>query len=335
MGAPGTVAAISSNWRMKLTDGDVLHGSLESWADQHLIVRPDVAPEAEVGIAAGTLDRLWHGDPMDQTKAEAMHTERGDEDTASVRKEGDIVAVRGAAAGVDGNELIFRYEGEDRRINLANLIGIIFAERPAAKADDSFHQVVRFVDGEQLSGRWISLEKNTFVLETDGQTQSKFKRGAVGGIDFRNGRLIYLSDLTPSKVEQTPFFDQLIPYQTDAALGGGPLRLGNAIYDKGLAVHSRCVLEYDLGGRFDRFKTKMGFEPGGGALGDAVVRVLGDGKPLYENTQARGSDPPVDIDVDVTNVAHLTLEVDFGNGQDVGGRVVWADARAVRAKTGG
>jgi hypothetical protein len=154
----------------------------------------------------------------------------------------------------------------------------------------------------------------------------------LAGIDFKNGRLAYVSDLSPVKVEQTPYFDRLIPYRTDVSLGGGPLKLSDGTYSKGLAVHSRCVLEYALDGRFERFKTKLGFEPGAGTMGRAAVRVLGDGKTLFENADAKGEDKPTAIDVEVTGVAKLTLEVDFGQGQDVGDRVIWADARLLRAK---
>jgi hypothetical protein len=337
MPASTTPALVNSpNWRIKLADGDALHGTLQTWADQQIVVRPDAAPAAGVQIDAQALDWAWHGEPADQAKAEAMNTTRGDEDTAFVRKEkdADIVAIRGTAVGIDGDELVFRYEGDDRKINLAKVIGIVFAQHPA-KPDDSFHQVIRFAVGEQISGHWMSLDHNVLVFGTAPGKQAKFQLSSVAGIDFRNGRIAYLSDLMPSKVEQTPFFDGMIPYKTDAALGGGPLKLGDKVYDKGLAVHSRCLLEYDLGGRFDRFKTKMGFEPGAGALGDASVRVLGDDKPLYENKAAKGTDSPVAIDVDTTGVSHLTLEVDLGNGQGVGDRVVWADARVMRAKVGG
>jgi hypothetical protein len=337
---PATTApamANSANWRMKLTNGDSLHGALESWSDQHLLFRPDVAHDAQVQVAAALLDTLWHGSDADEAKARAMSTTRGDQDTALVckDKDADIIAVRGAAVGIDGNELIFHYEDADRRINLAKIIGIIFADHSTSKADDIFHQVIHFTDGEQLSGHWTALANNVLTMETDQRKPANFALSALTAIDFRNGRLAYISDMTPSKVEQTPFFDEVIPYKTDTALGGGPLRLADKVYDKGLAVHSRCVLEYDLGGRFDRFKTMMGFESGAGALGDAVVRVLGDGKALYENNRAKGTDSPVAIDLDLTGISHLTLEVDFGEGQDVGDRVVWADARAVRTKVGG
>jgi hypothetical protein len=327
----------SSNWRMKLTNGDALHGTIESWADQHLMFKPDAAPAAEVGIAEMSIDRLWHGDAADQAKAEAMNAARGDDDIAFVQKEkdADIVVVHGTATGIDEDELVFQYEGADRRIKLNRIIGIETAQHTSVKTDDSFHQVLRFADGEQISGQWKSMQNDVITLETDHGMQTRVPLSSVAGIDFRNGRIVYLSDLTPSRVEQTPFFDQVMPYKTDAALGGGPLKLGNQTYDKGLAVHSRCVLEYSLAGRFDRFKAKMGFEPGVGALGDAMVRVIGDGTPLYENTHAKGTDSPIGIDVDVKGISQLTLEVDFGTGQDVGDRIVWADARVLRAKVGG
>ena len=59
--------------------------------------------------------------------------------------------------------------------------------------------------------------------------------------------------------------------------------------------------------------------------------MIGDGKPLFERPDFRGDEPPADLDLDVSGVKRLTLEVDFGEGQDVGDRVVWANPRLLRA----
>ena len=40
---------------------------------------------------------------------------------------------------------------------------------------------------------------------------------------------------------------------------------------------------------------------------------------------------PSDINLKVDGVQRLTLEVDFGKNQDVGDRVVWANARLLRS----
>ena len=70
---------------------------------------------------------------------------------------------------------------------------------------------------------------------------------------------------------------------------------------------------------------------GTGYLGQAIVRVVGDGKMLFEQSDARGDQPPFDVSVNLSGVQRLTLEVDFGKGQDVGDRVVWANARLLRS----
>jgi hypothetical protein len=155
----------------------------------------------------------------------------------------------------------------------------------------------------------------------------------VYSIDFLDGRLAYLSDLTPAKVEQTAYFGRVMPWRADQSLEGGPLRLTDGQYTKGIAMHSRCVLEYQIDGGFERFAAKVGFEQPAGANGCAAVRLLGDGRVLYENADARGDQPPAMVDVDVSSTQRLTLEVDFGKVPEVGARVIWANARLLRAKT--
>jgi hypothetical protein len=155
---------------------------------------------------------------------------------------------------------------------------------------------------------------------------------SITTIDFLNGRVTYLTDLKPTKVEQTPYFGRLIPYQINKSLTGGPLVLSDGTITRGIAVHSRCVLTYDVSTGFDRFKTKLGFQQPEGQLGRVSARVLGDGKVLYENADARGDQPPVEIDVPTVGLKTLVLEIDFGKDQDVGDRVVWGNPRLLRGK---
>src|SRR5204862_752574 len=119
------------------------------------------------------------------------------------------------------------------------------------------------------------------------------------------------------------------------SLPGGPIKLADGEHAKGISVHARTVLRYDIGRRFERFRAKVGFQQPDGKIGRATVRVLGDdGKVLHEIADARGEQPPADLDLSVAGVSRLTLEVDFGADQDVGDRVAWADARLIRAKAG-
>jgi hypothetical protein len=159
----------------------------------------------------------------------------------------------------------------------------------------------------------------------------KIRLSSISSIDFLNGRVSSLCDFKPTKVEQTPYFGRVMPYQIDKSLTGGPMVLSDGQCPRGIAVHSHCLLEYDVTG-YDRFKTRLGFQVPEGTSGRVLARVLGDGKVLYENLDARGDQPPIDIDVPLTGVKTLTLLIDFGKDQDVGDRVIWANPRLVRLK---
>src|SRR5262249_43410308 len=95
-------------------------------------------------------------------------------------------------------------------------------------------------------------------------------------------------------------------------------------------VHSRCVLTYDLGGEFAQFRALLGFDEDAGERGRVVCRVSADGRELFVKPDFRSTEKPVPIDVALKGAKQLRLEVDFGDDEDVGARVIWANARLYR-----
>lgn len=69
--------------------------------------------------------------------------------------------------------------------------------------------------------------------------------------------------------------------------------------------------EYNLGGKYKTFKAEIGvddeFKSG---VSTFIVRVLGDNKLLYETPSFKGGDFSLPIEVDVTSVIRLAIEVD-------------------------
>ena len=63
---------------------------------------------------------------------------------------------------------------------------------------------------------------------------------SISSVDVHNTRVVSLSELKPDRVEQTPFFDRVIPWRVDSSLDGGPLKLNDGQqYARGIAMHSR------------------------------------------------------------------------------------------------
>jgi hypothetical protein len=327
--APASQPTLNQSVQIQLTDGDQFHAMLQSWANQKVSLH--LSAGTSLSLPSTGIAEIWVGDSQQQTKARQLNIEPGPEDVALVAKDDGIVAVKGLVQGIIGNALVFNYDNQDRKINLSKLVGVLLRSNSPAPIT-GFHQLVHTDTGDDFSGTVSAIDGNSLVLASPGGATLTLALSSITTIDFLNGRVTYLTDLKPAKVEQTPYFGRVIPYKINQSLNGGPLVLSDGPAARGIAVHSRCVLQYDVRSGFDRFKTRLGFQQPEGHDGRVLARVLGDGKPLYENPDARGDQPPIEIDVPLAGIRTLTLEIDFGNDQDVGDRVVWANPRLLRGK---
>jgi hypothetical protein len=319
------------NARVMLADDDRLLGTLTGWSDKRIRFRPNLDASTTIEISVTSLRQLWCGSADQIKKAQAMKEEAGLEDIAFAAKEDDVIAVRGIVIGIDGDSLHFRYDNADRKIALNRLVGIVMAKPEEMPADDALYESVQFINDDQLSGKLLGIDGRNLSLQTRAGSSVRVPIEQIAKIVTHNGRLTYLGDLKPAKVEQIPYFDRVMEYRVDKSLNGKPITLADGTYPHGISVHSRCVLTYNLDGRFNEFRSKVGFQLPEGKVGQAAIRVTGDGKTLYENLDARGDQPPADLKLPVANVRELKLEVDYGKNDDVGDRVAWANARVLRA----
>jgi hypothetical protein len=90
------------------------------------------------------------------------------------------------------------------------------------------------------------------------------------------------------------------------------------------------VLTYDLGGDFATFRAILGFDEDAGERGRVACRVFVDQKELFSRPDFRSNEKAIPVEVDVKGAQQLRLEVDFGEDEDVGDRVIWANARLYR-----
>jgi hypothetical protein len=64
--------------------------------------------------------------------------------------------------------------------------------------------------------------------------------------------------------------------------------------------------------------------------GRVACRVLGDGRELFAEKDLRADQEPRPLELDVAGVSQLTLEIDFGEDENICDRVIWAGARLYR-----
>lgn len=299
-------------------------------SSQPAAAAPPGAPGASPATASATGESTAQTEsPSDRWRRELASP--GESDQVLVRaRDAALTTVAGSVQALREGKLAMLYEGQSRNIDRTRVVGIVFAAHPAPAAARTPFQRFHFVDGQRLSGTWVAIAGDRFELLTAWDARWEIPAGSLREITAHNGRMVYLSDLEPASVEQVPYFGRVRELRRDQSLSGGPLRVGDSTFAKGLAVHSKTVLSYAIDGAFAQFRATLGFDPAAGRQGRVACRVLGDGRELFADADLRADEPAAVLDLPVAGVGTLVLEVDFGEFEDAGDDVIWGNPQLFR-----
>ncbi len=190
----------------------------------------------------------------------------------------------------------------------------------------------------RLSGRFQGIRNKHLILGDSFRETVSIPLGTIDSVVLIRNGIDFLGDMTPSDVKEIPFLgragDFLYPFRSDRSVTGRELSAAGRRFAKGLGVHSRCVLTYDLNGAYDSFHAFAGIcdeVAGLRARGSMVFRVMVDGKQVFESPVLRGGDPPLRLPVlSMKGAASLTLEADFADAFDTCDRGFWGHALLTR-----
>ena len=325
-------AAPALDARVFLAGDEQLYGRLESLDEEALTL---IVPWGDkVAIPTSRVVAVYMGmsDHKESTESFARRVKsRGTEDTLLARtKDGEVVAIGGVIDGVKENTLGFVYKERTRTLALKDVEGLIFARRSDPKPPAEARPTFSLAGGLVLSGRWLKIGAEKWRVATPWGQEVDLPAQEILSVRVRGGQMAYLSDLEPVEVEETSYFGRRMPYRKDSSLDGGPLKIGRQGFAKGLAVHSRTVLGYDLERKYATFQAVVGFDEAANKKGRVGCRVLADDKEIYANPDLRADGEPLRLNLSVAGAERLRLIVDFGPDGDIGDRVIWGDARIYR-----
>jgi hypothetical protein len=318
--------------RVHLTGDEVLTGTFEGVAKDALQITTPWQDKLAIPLARVVGVHFAQPERKESPESFAKRLKsRGSEDLLLARtKSGEVVAIPGVVEGTEADRMRFGYKGRTRTLPLAMVEGLVLAERTESDPTDQVRSKFLLPDGVVVSGRWKDLDTSVWKVESPWGQEMKLPAAEVTDVRFRGGRMTYLSDLSPSKVEETPYFGRKLPWRRDVNLLGEPMKIGGRTYQRGVSVHSRSVLTYDLEGRYSTFEALVGFDDSSRGLGRVDCRVFADDKEIYANPDLRAGDPPVNLSLPIAGAQQLRLQVDYGRNQDTGDRVIWANARLYR-----
>jgi hypothetical protein len=161
----------------------------------------------------------------------------------------------------------------------------------------------------------------------------------LGEVAALTARVQYLSDLEPESTTWRGYVTGVnVPDSVtrwfrprfNEAVDGGDLKIGGAVFAKGIAMSSSTELVYRLPpGEFKRLIASAGIDSRGRPRGAIRLAIYGDAKALLE-TDVLGSQDALPIDLDLTGVNRLKIVVDFGPNGEVMDLFDLVDARILQ-----
>lgn len=328
------IAKSKTGWSVTFAQKGKLTGKLKGFSKGGFDFEIPVSyKKFDVHLKKEAVHEIWklQSDPKKFWRADRKG-ETDTEDSAYVlTKDGNVHRVNGEVVGINNQSLLFLYEGQQREIKMDRVVGLVLKKnRIKKKVNLSLQSMVRLIGNAHFPGEMTMGNDSTAVIKMPWGDQFSLSSGYLASVKTVNARSVSLTEIEPESVTQVPFFNQVYPYLIDKSFSGLPLKVGDKVFRKGLCVHSKTVLVYSLGKNFERFQTTPGLQSGSGQFGNVDVKILADGKAIYDKVGYTIKTKQDSLSLDVTGCQTLTLIVDFGKGQDVGDRFVWGDPKLIR-----
>jgi hypothetical protein len=218
-------------------------------------------------------------------------------------------------AGDDGKTIDFKVKDTETKTPVAveKVHGIIFSRVPDPNMPGRLCEVLD-TQGAKLFAKSAVLKDGKVTVETQCGAKVAFAPEALARLDYSKGKLTFLSQVELSRVKlvqvarqgRTPEFRRdRNPDNT------GDIRVAGQKYERGLVMHSRTEVTFDLEGEYREFKAVLGIDDNvtQGSEEPVVVRIEGDGSELktYEVTRKAGA---ITINLNIKDVQKLRIIVD-------------------------
>lgn len=349
--APEAAAPAPTTW-VELVDGT------------HLAATAYMATgsEAEVRLADGSELRL----PLDSVRgvrfrklAAAQQAEwdhflltPARADRLAIRKPQGIDYLEGVLGNVDHQVVDFELDGEVIPVKRAKIEGVLYAGRSGQERPPAVLELLTHAGSRIPAAEWTATATDLEVRIPAG-LRLKWSYDQLQEVDFSTAKIIYLSDLQPVSVQWTPYLpagglgdllerfyrpktDQpLVRHRNEGESGhleianGDGAAAGIESYDRGISLHSRTQVVYEVPRGARRLIARAGIDPSTRFVGHVRLVLLADGRELFaEDISGRGG--PRDVSINLQGVRRLELLVDYGENQDVGDHLNFCNARILK-----
>jgi len=326
--AVSTAHRDASEHELTLAGGDTLRGRLVRTDGDSLVV--ETADFGTISIPLESVSDIVmspaESSAFRQSAEWFSRGKAGDEDRVLLTN-GDIV--RGFITALDAQEIRIDAAGEAMRVSIPLVVAVRFASSKATRNPQTF-LTVTFDSSGRFSTADFNWSPDEAQLRTRAGTTLACAAEQVARVDVLGGRWEWLSEHAPMSAVQTPMLALDWPLVKDRNVRGGPIAVAHESFERGLGVHSRSHLTYELGGAYREFVTSFGLDDDSGPLADVAVRILVDGRSRFEQPEVHRGKLYGPVRLDVRRANRIELIVEFGKNGDLQDRFNWVEPALIR-----
>lgn len=314
-----------------LADGGRLSGELSGGDAQSLTAK--AIGDAELRLPFSTLAgvQLVPAEGFEKSNElfeAALAARFPGQDVLVTRGPDEMKSLRGRMETLGATSGSFVFGDKSRTFQNEKIFGVVFAK--GTGKNPAFPATVELLDGGEFSGRIESADATHVRIQASFGTTLELGVDRIARLLFRSPRVTYLSDLTPVTERTDGRMHRPWAWRRDRSVTNAALSIDGRSFDRGLGMHARTELEYELDSGYEFFVATIGIDDAARPSGSVLFRVLGDAKSLFESEVLTGGDPPKDVRVEVKGIKKLTLIADYGDELDLSDHADWGGARLIK-----
>jgi hypothetical protein len=207
---------------------------------------------------------------------------------------------------------------------------------PLPTATPQPYAIVTLRDGARLTATGLDWGNVGVEAKLRTGTTVRIDADRVVAVDVIGGRWEWLCDPgtpgrhRPVSYEQAPMLGPGWEYLAGLNVLSGPILVAGEPYERGIGVHSRSNLIFELNGKYREFVTSFGMDDDSGPLADVTVVVLVDGQRRFEKAHVRRGTLFGPVRVDVSHAGRIELIVEYGDNGDMQDRFDWVEPGLIR-----
>ena len=271
-----------------------------------------------------------------------------DGDRLLISRNGKIQPLDGVIRGIEADSVKFQLGSRNADIKTSKLVGLKLYHAAGRELDEKLCDF-KLIDGSRFSTKSVDVSGRKFSLELLSGDAVEIPTSQVSNIDIGSARFAILSMMTPASVRWSPLLasestikalTELNMPRFNKAFNGKPLslqfkrELNNGLtttkekkFTAGIAARAGSKIVYALGGGYEKLNGTVGFSPTAGTFGNLRLKIRGDSKVLFEQQLKAEDNKVYELDIDISGVDRLIIDVEYLDGRSVGDELHFCDLK--------